>query len=201
MRARGVLLAFLVLAPAAAQDAGPSGRAQVLTNQFGGWVRGSPRGSMQQVEVFFREGAVRVQFHDAAGAGYALIVPAGSGNAWIQGQAGGLRPVPGVQWPLRFDPAQPCTGQGLFAQCQAKDSGLYAGREARHWAYRFGASRGPGGTREGQMWLDAETGLVLEYTGHSGLERDVRWQVQKIEFGPVEPSLFEPEPATDSPGN
>lgn len=51
---------------------------------------------------------------------------------------------------------------------------------------------GPGLTRQGHMWLDAETGFVLAYAGRTGLGREQRWEVRQLRYGPQPAELFEP---------
>ena len=189
------LVSILLLAVClpAASAAGPlSGSAEVMTNQLGALSRTSPRGSMEPVRVFFSDGALRLHFRDNAGGDYALVLPAGAAVGWLTAAGGGAMPVPGMHWPLQFDPARPCQGQGMFADCQRLEAGLYAGRNAVRWRYRLPNPTGPGMTRQGSMWLDAETGFVLAYTGRSGLGRDQRWEVRRLQFGPQPDGLFDP---------
>jgi hypothetical protein len=194
-------LALAGLAAGMARAAEPvfSGVAEVMTNQLGGLSRISPRGAWQQVTVYFRDDAMRVQFEDATGAQYALILAKDAPTGWIVGQRGGAMPVPGMHWPLRFDPQQPCAGLGMFADCQPGQTGLHAGRPARQWRYRLANGKGPGMTRQGTMWLDTETGLVLSYRGRTGLEEQQQWEVQRVRYGPQPDALFQPpEPAAPS---
>lgn len=178
----------------AAQAQAPafSGVAEVMTNQLGGLSRIQPKGASQLVTVYFRDDAMRVQFKDAAGAQYALILEKDAPTGWIVGQKGGAMPVPGMRWPLRFDPEQPCTGLGMFADCQPGDTGVQVGRPARQWRYRLSNGSGPGMTRQGAMWLDNETGLVLSYRGRTGLEEQQQWEVQRVQYGPQSDALFQP---------
>ncbi|MET7143390.1 hypothetical protein M3S04_17260 [Xanthomonas sp. PPL139] len=175
-----------------AKDAGFAGVAQVTTNELGGLSRIQPRGAAQPATVFFRDGALRIQFQDASGRSYALILAKDAPTGWIVGQQGGAMPVPGMRWPLRFDPEQPCSGLGMFADCQRGDSGLHAGRSAVQWRYRLANPDGPGRTRQGTMWLDRDTGLVLAYRGKTGLEQQQQWDIQRVDYGPQPDALFQP---------
>ncbi|ADV28899.1 hypothetical protein Psesu_3076 [Pseudoxanthomonas suwonensis 11-1] len=191
-----LLLLGLALAPAAgAQAAAPlSGTAEVLTNQLGALTRTSPRGAMETAQLFFRDGALRIHFRDNAGGQYALVLPEGASVGWIIGADGGSMPVPRMHWPLRFDADAPCTGLGMFADCQRVENGVYAGRNAVHWRYRLPNPTGPGMTRQGNMWLDAETGLVLSYEGRTGVGREQRWEVRRLRYVPQPAELFDPPP-------
>lgn len=187
-----VLLLALVPAAGAPAAAPFAGTAEVLTNQLGALTRTSPRGTMEPAQVFFRDGALRIHFRDNAGGRYALVLPEGAALGWIIGADGGVMPVPGMHWPLRFDPGAPCAGRGMFADCQRVEHGVYAGRNAVRWRYRLPNPVGPGMTRQGSMWLDAETGLVLAYEGRTGLGRPQRWEVRELRYGPQPPAIFEP---------
>jgi len=79
----------------------------------------------------------------------------------------------------------------MFADCQRVEQGTYARRNAARWRYRLSNPTGPGGTRQGSMWLDAETGLVLAYDGKTGVGQDQRWQVKEVSYRPVPPELFD----------
>lgn len=184
------LPAFLYAGPVRAQAAA-SGTAHVMTDQLGPLTRAQPRGTLEPVTVHFRDGAVRMEFTDRGGVPYALVVPAGASTGWLLDGKGGGVPVPQLRWPLQFDPAAPCSGQGMFADCQRVEQGTYAGRNAVRWRYRLSNATGPGQTRQGSMWLDAETGLVLAYEGKTGLGQDRRWQVRQIRYRPLPDALFE----------
>ena len=193
--AHGVVVLCLALAamvaPAHAQaPPAPAGRAEVMTNQLGPLTRDT-RAALSPVTAYFQAGALRLEFTDKAGNPLALVLPAGSTTGWVLDGKGGAVPLPGIRWPLQFDPQAPCTGQGMFADCQRMDGGIYAGRNASRWRYRLANATGPGQTRQGSMWLDAETGLVLAYEGRTGLGQDHRWQVRQVSYRPVPPALFE----------
>lgn len=196
MRARlaslGIMLLWSLSAASDATESRFEGVAEVMTNQLGALSRIQPRGASQRVTVYFREDATRIEFNDSTGARYALLLPAGAAAGWIVGATGGLMPVPGMRWPLHFDPVQPCAGQGMFANCQAGEAGTRAGRAARQWRYRLTNATGPGSTRQGTMWLDQDTGLVLAYTGQTGLQQQQRWEVQRVTYGPQPDALFQP---------
>lgn len=185
-----LLLAMLQMAPALAQP-GASGTAQVMTNQLGPLTRAQPRGALEPVTAHFRDGAVRIEFKDRGGKAYALVLPAGASTGWLLDGKGGGVPVPQLRWPLHFDPVAPCTGHGMFADCQHAGEGIYAGRNASRWRYRLSNATGPGQTRQGSMWLDTETGLVLAYEGKTGLGQDQQWQVRQVSYRPLPDELFE----------
>lgn len=188
-----VALAFCLCACAAAeaQQAAAEGVAQVSTNQLGPLTRARPRGKLEPVTVYFREGAVRIDFHDAAGASYQLLLPGDGRPGWILDAKGTALPAPNAAWPLVFDPDAPCAGQGMFANCQSQGPGLVAGKNARHWRYRFSRNTGPGMTSRGDMWLDAETGLVLAYRGETGVGLAQEWRVQSVSYGPLPEDTFD----------
>ncbi|WP_221236271.1 hypothetical protein [Xanthomonas sp. 3307] len=187
-----VALCHAVFGEAHAEEAAFSGVAQVTTNELGGLSRIQPRGAAQPVTVYFRDDALRIQFKDASGKPYALILAKDAPTGWIVDQQGGAMPVPGMRWPLRFDPDQPCAGLGMFADCQRSDSGLRAGRPAVQWRYRLANPDGPGRTRQGTMWLDRETGLVLAYRGKTGLQQQQQWDIQRVDYGAQPDALFQP---------
>lgn len=176
---------------ATAQQVPAEGVAQVLTNQLGPMTRASPRGKLEPVTVYFREGAVRVDFRDASGASFQLLLPGEGQPGWFVGAKGAAMPAPNAKWPLVFDPLAPCAGQGMFASCQGQGQGLVAGQNARHWRYRFSRNSGPGMTSRGDMWLDAETGLVLSYRGETGVGLAQEWRVQSVTYGPLPEDTFE----------
>jgi len=182
-----------------AQQASAEGVAQVSTNQLGPLTRATPRGKLEPVTVYFREGATRIDFRDAAGASYQLLLPGGDKPGWILDGKGAALPAPRAAWPLVFDPQAPCAGQGMFASCQSQGPGLVAGQNARHWRYRFSRNTGPGLTSRGDMWLDAETGLVLAYRGETGAGLPQEWRVQSVTYGPLPEDTFDP-PKAVAPG-
>lgn len=194
--------AALLLAPlpAASLAAELSGTAQVLTNQLAAFTRTQPRGALDEATVFFRGDAVRIEFSDAAGSIHALVLPADRAAGWLEDARGHALPLPVGRWPLRADPTQPCADQGMFADCQSAGEGIYAGRSARQWRYRLPNATGPGRTRQGRMWLDAETGFVLAYEGDTGLGANARWQVRLVQYRPLPDALFKPPVAAQRTG-
>lgn len=200
---RGAALAALaaLLLPVMSRAEELSGTAQVTTNQLGAFTRTRPRGAMDEATVFFRGDAVRIQFRDSAGKAYALVLPAGNNGGWIEDAHGNVMPLPLGRWLLHADPGQPCAGQGLFADCQPLGQGLYAGRNARQWRYRLTNATGPGGTRQGRMWLDADTGFVLGYESGAGAGSKKRWQVLSVHYGPLPETLFAPPAAGNRSGH
>jgi hypothetical protein len=109
---------------------------------------------------------------------------------WLLGANEGALPLPHAQWPLLFDVANPCAGLGLSADCRSLGSGVQAGRDAKRWQYRLSGNRGPGMTSRGEMWLDAETGLVLAYRGETGVGQPLEWQVRSVEYAALPDELF-----------
>lgn len=189
---RGLVLAACACAGAAAHaQSSAEGVAQVMTNQLGPLTRATPRGKMEPVTVYFREGALRIDFRDAGGKSYRLLLPADGQPGWIVDATGAALPALKARWPLVFDPQAPCAGQGMFANCQSQGPGLVAGQNARHWRYRFTRNTGPGLTSRGDMWLDAETGLVLSYRGETGTGLPQEWQVQSVAYGPLPEGTFD----------
>ncbi len=79
----------------------------------------------------------------------------------------------------------------MFADCQSQGPGLVAGQNSRHWRYRFSRNTGPGLTSRGDMWLDAETGLVLIYRGETGVGLPQEWRVQSVTYGPLPEDSFD----------
>ncbi|WP_369915383.1 hypothetical protein AB8810_01795 [Xanthomonas sp. NCPPB 3005] len=200
-RWRSVLACALAISPALAERARAeelpfSGVAEVMTNQLSGLSRIRPKDAPQPVTLYFRDDALRVQFKDASGTPYALILTKDATIGWIVGQQGDGMPVPGMRWPLRFDPEQPCAGLGMFADCQRADTGVHAGRPAVQWRYRLSNASGPGMTRQGTMWLDRDTGLVLAYRGKTGLQQQQQWDIQRVEYRPQPDALFQPPEPT-----
>lgn len=187
------LLAFCVntCGMAQAQQASAEGVAQVSTNQLGPLTRASPRGKLEPATVYFREGAVRIDFHDAGGKSYRLVLPGDDQPGWILDAKGAVLPVPKAGWPLVFDPQAPCAGQGMFANCQSQGPGLVAGQNAKHWRYRFTRNSGPGLTSRGDMWLDTETGLVLAYRGETGVGLQQEWRVSSVTYQALPEDMFD----------
>ncbi len=189
---RGLVLAVCAGAGAAAHaQSSTEGVAQVMTNQLGPLTRASPRGKMEPVTVYFREGALRIDFRDAGGKPYRLLLPGDGQPGWIVDAHGAALPATKARWPLVFDPQAPCSGQGMFANCQSQGPGLVAGQNARHWRYRFTRNTGPGLTSRGDMWLDAETGLVLSYRGETGAGLPQEWQVQSVDYRTLPEHTFD----------
>ena len=195
MRGVGLALLGVALSPVALRAGELSGTARIRTNQLGAFTRTQPRGALDEATVFFRGDAVRIEFSDAAGRHRALVLPADRATGWLEDARGNVLPLPMGRWPLRADPAQPCAGQGMFADCQPAGDGLYAGRNARQWRYRLPNATGPGRTRQGWMWLDADTGFVLAYEGDTGVGADARWEVRSVQYGPLPDALFKPPAA------
>ena len=82
----------------------------------------------------------------------------------------------------------------MFANCQSRGSDTQAGRPVRRWRYRFPDAKGPGRTVAGEMWIDAETGLVLRYVGTARVGGTPReWRVTSIVYGPVPNAMLEPD--------
>lgn len=189
---RGLMLAACgcVIAAAHAQSSA-EGVAQVTTNQLGPLTRASPRGKMEPATVYFREGELRIDFRDADGKSFRLLLPADGQPGWIVDAKGAALPALKARWPLVFDPQAPCAGQGMFANCQSQGPGLVAGRNARHWRYRLTRNTGPGLTSRGDMWLDADTGLVLSYRGETGTGLSQEWRVQSVDYGALPEGTFD----------
>lgn len=190
-------LGFLVLAagllgPGSVAASGPAaeGVATVLTNEFGPLTRASPRGRLEPVRLYFRGSASRSEFKGGNGETLAFVAPGGSAAGWLTDGAAVI-PLPGAGHPLVVDPGEPCAGKGLFADCRKIAEVTYAGRPAHHWRYRLANNVGPGRTRSGEMWLDAETGLVLRYRGQGGLGPVKEWRVEQVDYGPVPDALFD----------
>lgn len=199
-RGAGIAVLGLALAPGALQAGELSGTARIQTNQLGAFTRTQPRGALDDATVFFRGDAVRIEFNDAAGRHHALVLPADRATGWLEDARGNVLPLPMGRWPLRADPAKPCAGQGMFADCHPAGDGIYAGRSARQWRYRLPNATGPGRTRQGRMWLDADTGFVLAYEGDTGVGADARWQVRSVQYGPLPDALFKPPAAVEQSG-
>ena len=51
-------------------------------------------------------------------------------------------------------------------------------------------------TRQGTMWLDRDTGLVLAYRGKTGLQQQQQWDIQRVEYRPQPDALFQPPEPT-----
>ena len=200
MRGASLAVLGLALAPAALQAGELSGTARIRTNQLAAFTRTQPRGALDEATVFFRGDAVRIEFSDAAGRHHALVLPADKATGWLEDARGTVLPLPIGRWSLKTDPAQPCAGQGMFADCQSVGNGIYAGRNARQWRYRLPNATGPGRTRQGWMWLDAHTGFVLAYEGDTGVGANARWQVRSVQYGPLPDAMFKPPAAAERAG-
>lgn len=185
----GVVLVLTSLVQARAQEQPVEGIAEVSTNALGALTRASPRGAMEPARVYFRGNAMRIEFTDSRGTPYSMLLPDAGTVGWILDGRGAM-PVPHLALPVRLDVDAPC-GKGMLADCKRVGTGLRAGRDAVQWRYRLPGNTGPGRTRRGTLWLDADTGLVLEYSGDGGLGPPRQWRVGAIDYQHVADGLFE----------
>lgn len=185
-----VRAAFLAAALVMADQAmAGEGVAIVMTNQFAP-VAGTPARTAIPVELSFRGQQLAIGFTGADRRAYQLVRAVEGAPLVLLDGRGGAMPLPRGRLDLFFDPAAPCAAMGMMSDCRSMGEGVYAGRNAVQWCYRHGNRKGPGGSEDGTMWLDAETGLVLGYDATTAGGQRLEWQVRQLRYGPQPDALF-----------
>lgn len=113
--------------------------------------------------------ALRAEFTVVGGRRFTLLQPAGSHTSWLVDSASGaLMPFQGEGLRGLFvDPGDPCASVG--GRCRALPERRFGEIRATAWRYR-NATRGPGGTREGTLWVDPDRAIIVAYEGRVGRE-------------------------------
>lgn len=143
-------------------------------------------------ELSVRGSRSRLSFQGARGERGVLLHDAESGEAWLLGldRASALPVGTGLFTALRVAPEAPCTR--LPRGCRPVDAKVVAGGMRRGWRYRGADGQGPGGTSEGDFWIDDQTGVVLAYRGRSGgMRRDTAMVAAAVVYQPVSDAAFE----------
>ena len=142
--------------------------------------------------VLLRGEAIRIQPETTQGmpASSTYLLKTGPGpGAWLRDDANGMAlPVPDASGPYWYDPRDPCARIG--GRCEPAPPEVIAGQFVRGWRYRA-SPQGPDGSRDGVLWLDAETGLLLGYrAGSTAGQEPRRMQVTEVLYEPMPADLF-----------
>ncbi len=144
------------------------------------------------VTVYLQGDAVRVDFAGPNGERGLMLHDAASQEGWLVSLEEGLAVPIGAAGlhELWVDPQEPCANIGV--RCQPMGERFVAGTLATGWRYRNAEGRGPGGTSEGDFWLDAEHGVILAYRGRTR-DRDHVHELRatSVTYGPLPAILFE----------
>ena len=153
-----------------------------------------PQGNSTEfpVTVYMQGEAVRVDFNGPNGERGLLLHDAASQNGWLVSlDEGRALPIGEAGFhDLRVDPRAPC--QNIGVRCQPAGERFVAGVLASGWRYRNADGRGPGGTSNGDFWIDPVHGAVLAYRGRMRDRAKVReWRVKSVAYDPLPAVLFE----------
>jgi|GEM_PF-530616 len=176
----------------------PAARLRLHVDGGGGGALGATAVG-RRFAVLLRGPAIRIQpdaGEDRTPPSTYLLKLGPAPGAWLRDEASDIAvPVPDASGPYWYDPANPCATTG--GRCDPAPPDVIAGRLVRGWNYR-GSPRGPDGSRDGVLWLDADTGLLLGYRARLQDGRGTRrMQVDEVAYGPLPASLFEvPSQAT-----
>ncbi|WP_053096245.1 hypothetical protein [Frateuria defendens] len=168
----------------------PGLRQQVVVSGDGIPSAGSGKREGVLAETIYLSGErVRVDFD--AGPCWRGRVLRDATHAWLQWQDA-RQPVPAdgfrVGAMTRLDPVRPCWEPGL--SCGRTDNRLVAGRSANGWRYRYAGHKGPFGTDQGVLWVDAETGLLLAFDGRDPGGHRYRMETVSLERLLLDEALF-----------
>ncbi|NID13999.1 hypothetical protein [Luteibacter yeojuensis] len=90
--------------------------------------------------------------------------------------------------PIVYDLDAPCTR--MLATCSHAEGKMLLGHRAAGWAYRNAGGRGPDGTDSGTLWIDKETGVLLEMRGEDVGRRHYEWRATAVSFEPIPDGIF-----------
>ncbi|MGQ4660752.1 hypothetical protein [Lysobacter sp. F6437] len=152
-----------------------------------------PRGEPAEfpVTVYLKGDAVRVDFAGPDGERGMLLHDAATGKGWLVSLEQGLAvPVGSAGFhELQVEPHDPCADLGL--RCQPMGERFVGGVLATGWRYRNAGARGPGGTSDGDFWVDPE-GVILAYRGRTHDRDEVRaLRAASVTHDPLPDVLFE----------
>lgn len=189
------LLALTVLLaltwPVAAQPPPPPAFTMQAT-MVGPHPFGSAAHTEFPVTVRMQGAATRVDFAGPRGERGLMLHDGSGGPGWLmdldQGQA---LPLDRDEFrALLADPAQPCAH--LRVRCQPTGPRHLGGQVLGGWRYRNAEGRGPGGTSDGDFWLDATHGLIVAYRGTKRGRHEVHeLRATAVEHGPIPEVLFQ----------
>lgn len=143
------------------------------------------------VTVYLKGDAARVDFAGPDGERGMLLHDAATGKGWMVSLEQGLAvPIGSAGFhELRVDPNDPCAA--LRLRCQPMGERFVGGTLAIGWRYRNAGARGPGGTSNGDFWVDPEHGVILAYRGQTR-DRDVHaLRAVSVTHDPLPDVLFE----------
>ena len=145
--------------------------------------------------IFLQGERLRVDFAGPAGERGALLFDRGTGQGWLVHldqqvalpvDASAVRSVN----PLRVDAADPCAR--LRPHCGPTGSRFIAGQARKGYRYRSAAGRGPGGTSDGEFWVDGPLGVLVAYRGTGRSGRDApAMEADFLLVDEIEPAYFE----------
>lgn len=153
-----------------------------------------PQGSPSEfpVTVYLQGDAVRVDFTGPNGERGLLLHDSESQRGWLVSLEEGVAlPIGAAGFhDLWVDPQAPCADMGV--RCQPMGERFVAGALASGWRYRNADGRGPGGTSDGDFWIDPSHGVILAYRGHMR-DRDKvhELRAESVAYGPLPAVLFE----------
>lgn len=143
------------------------------------------------VTIYLQEDALRVDFAGPNGERGMLLHDAANRKGWLVSLEEGLAvPIGSAGFhELRVDPNDPCAA--LRLRCQPMGERFVGGTLAIGWRYRNAGARGPGGTSNGDFWVDPEHGVILAYRGQTR-DRDVHaLRAVSVTHDPLPDVLFE----------
>lgn len=90
--------------------------------------------------------------------------------------------------PVVYDVDAPC-GR-MLGTCTRVEEKTLLGRRAAGWAYRNAGGRGPDGTDSGTIWIDKDTGVLLEMRGEDVGRRHYEWRATSVSYEAVPDGIF-----------
>lgn len=93
--------------------------------------------------------------------------------------------------PIAYDVDAPCRGMDMMATCSRAEPRQLLGRRAVGWAFRHAGGRGPDGTDNGTMWIDEETGVLLEMRGDDVGNRHYEWHALRVSYEDIPDGILD----------
>lgn len=143
------------------------------------------------VTVYLQGDALRVDFAGPNGERGMLLHDAATRKGWLVSLEEGLAvPIGSAGFhELLVDPQDPCADLGL--RCQPMGERFVADTLVTGWRYRNADGRGPGGTSDGNFWIDPAHGVILAYRGHTrDRERIHELRAVSAAYDPLPDVLF-----------
>jgi hypothetical protein len=91
--------------------------------------------------------------------------------------------------PIVYDVDAPC--REMSATCSRVEPRQLLGHRAAGWEFRHAGGRGPDGTDNGTMWIDEDTGVLLEMRGDDVGNRHYEWHALQVSYEDVPDGLFD----------